>query len=162
MKSLLLSFIITALCVSCQSKTGSTDASNDTVVVENTKGADTTRANSNENTASDQTADDKARIEPPAGGITIDELFANKKKYDGQTVRIKGRCVKLNSMIMDRNWVHLQDGSMGNSDQDLTVTTTENVALGAIVAFEGKITLDKDFGSGYKYDVIMEDARLIQ
>lgn len=102
------------------------------------------------------------KIEPPPGGITIAELFANKEKYSGQTVRVRGRCVKLNNMIMNRNWVHLQDGSMEDDNIDLTVTTTENVPLGAVVAFEGVITLNKDFGAGYKYEIIMENAQLLQ
>jgi hypothetical protein len=100
-------------------------------------------------------------IEPVPGGITISELFENRKKYEGQTVRIKGRCVKLNNMIMSRNWIHLQDGSLKDKTIDLTVTTTENIPLGAIVAVEGVITLNKDFGAGYKYDIIMENAILI-
>jgi hypothetical protein len=112
--------------------------------------------------SSDPVPEDNSKIEPPPGGITIAELIANSKKYDGQTVRVKGRCVKLNNMIMNRNWVHIEDGSLENSEQDLTVTTTDNVALGAIVAFEGKITLNKDFGAGYKYEIIMEDAKLLQ
>ncbi len=101
------------------------------------------------------------KIEPVPGGITIAELFENRKKYEGKTVRIKGRCVKLNNMIMSRNWIHLQDGSLKDKTVDLTITTTENIALGAIVAIEGVITLNKDFGAGYKYDIIMEDATLI-
>lgn len=102
------------------------------------------------------------KLDPPPGGISIADLFANMKKYEGQTVRVKGRCVKLNNMIMQRNWIHLDDGSMKENKQDLTVTTTDNVPLGAIVAFEGKITLNKDFGAGYKYEIIMEDAHLLQ
>ena len=102
------------------------------------------------------------KIEPPPGGITIAELLSNIKKYDGQVVRVKGRCVKLNSMIMNRNWVHLQDASVAESQKDLTVTTTEQVQLGDVVAFEGKITANKDFGAGYKYEVIMEDAKFLQ
>ncbi|MDZ4749018.1 MAG: hypothetical protein SH808_11050 [Saprospiraceae bacterium] len=101
------------------------------------------------------------KIEPVPGGITIAELFENRKKYEGKTVRIKGRCVKLNNMIMSRNWIHLQDGSLKDKTVDLTITTTENIPLGAIVAVEGVITLNKDFGAGYKYDIIMEDATLI-
>jgi len=65
-------------------------------------------------------------------------------------------------MIMNRNWIHLQDGSTKDDKLDLTITTTENVPLGAIVAFEGKISLNKDFGAGYKYEIIMEDAQLLQ
>ncbi len=101
------------------------------------------------------------KIDPVSGGITIAELLENRKKYEGQTVRIKGRCVKLNNMIMNRNWIHLQDGSLKDKTVDLTVTTTENIPLGSIVAVEGKIALNKDFGAGYKYDIIMEEAKLI-
>ncbi len=103
----------------------------------------------------------KTKIEPVQGGITIAELLANRAKYEGKTVRIKGRCVKLNNMIMSRNWIHLQDGSMKDKGIDLTVTTTDNIALGSIVALEGVIALNKDFGAGYKYDIIMEEAKLI-
>lgn len=103
----------------------------------------------------------KTKIEPVSGGITIAELMQNRAKYEGKTVRIKGRCVKLNNMIMSRNWIHLQDGSMPDKAIDLTVTTTDNVALGTIVALEGVIALNKDFGAGYKYDIIMEEAKLI-
>ena len=106
-------------------------------------------------------ADPNAKIEPPPGGITISELYTNRAKYDGQTVRVRGRVVKLNNMIMNRNWIHLQDGST-KENMDLTVTTTENIPLGAMVALEGKIALNKDFGAGYKYEIIMEEAQLLQ
>lgn len=102
------------------------------------------------------------KLDPPPGGITIAELLKNKSKYDGQTVRVRGRCIKLNNMIMNRNWIHLNDGSMGDEKADLTITTTDIVQLGSVVAFEGKITLNKDFGAGYKYDIIMEEASLLQ
>ena len=59
---------------------------------------------------------------------------------------------------MNRNWIHLQDGS--EEGLDLTVTTTELVRLGDIVSLEGTIVLDKDFGAGYRYDIIMESAVL--
>ena len=101
------------------------------------------------------------KMDPPPGGITLSELFANKEKYNGQTVRVRGKCVKLNNMIMNRNWIHIQDGTL-EDDMDLTVTTTENVPLGAVVAFEGTIALNRDFGAGYKYEIIMENAQLLQ
>lgn len=101
------------------------------------------------------------KMDPPPGGITLSELFANKEKYNGQTVRVRGKCVKLNNMIMNRNWIHIQDGTL-EEDMDLTVTTTENVPIGAVVAFEGTIALNRDFGAGYKYEIIMENAQLLQ
>ncbi|MFT5386387.1 MAG: hypothetical protein ACI81W_003800, partial [Saprospiraceae bacterium] len=71
-----------------------------------------------------------------------------------------GKCVKANPMIMDRNWLHIKDSSSG--DLDITVTTTENIALGSVISLEGTIALDKDFGAGYRYDIIMEGAVLKQ
>jgi hypothetical protein len=99
-------------------------------------------------------------IEPAKGGITIGELFANRDSYADKTVLIKGQVTKVNRAIMDKNWVHLQDGTGDSGNFDLTITTEEEVNVGDVVTFEGKITLNKDFGAGYSYEVIMEQARL--
>ena len=61
---------------------------------------------------------------------------------------------------MNKNWVHLQDGTKDGTNFDLTITTLDSVKAGDIVVFEGKVTLDKDFGAGYFYEVILEDAKL--
>lgn len=98
------------------------------------------------------------KIQPSTGAITLSELFNNKLQYNDTTVKITGKVVKVNPKIMNRNWLHIQDGS--EEGLDLTVTTEENIALGAIVSLEGVITLDKDFGAGYRYDIIMEKAML--
>ena len=98
-------------------------------------------------------------IEPAAGGITIGELFTNKDSYAGKTVLIKGQVTKINRAIMDRNWIHLQDGTSGAGKYDLTLTTEDDASVGDVVTFEGTITLNKDFGSGYSYEVIMEKAK---
>ncbi len=96
-------------------------------------------------------------VTPAEGAIAISTLMSNLKKYEGKLVKITGKCIKVNPMIMGRNWVHIKDGS---GDVDLTVTTMENVPLGAVVSLEGAIALDKDFGAGYRYAVIMEGAVL--
>ncbi|MHC4227683.1 MAG: GW dipeptide domain-containing protein [Planctomycetota bacterium] len=98
-------------------------------------------------------------VEPAEGGITIGELFANKDSYADKTVVIKGQVTKVNRAIMGRDWVHLQDGTRGSGKFDLTITTKEQVNVGDVVTFEGKISLNKDFGAGYAYDVLMEEAR---
>ncbi len=95
-------------------------------------------------------------VVPAKGAITIAELTGHLGKYEGKLVKITGKCVKVNPMIMGRNWVHLQDGTANN--YDLTITTGENIDLGSVVTLEGTIALKKDFGAGYKYDVIMEGA----
>lgn len=98
-------------------------------------------------------------VEVAEGGIRISELFSNREVYSGKTVKIRGEVVKVNPEIMGVNWVHLQDGTSDNGNFDLTVTTNDKVEVGDVVTFEGKITLNKDFGAGYFYDVIMENAR---
>jgi hypothetical protein len=95
---------------------------------------------------------------PSAGLVKISELLTNSSKYEGQIVTVKGRCVKINKMIMGRNWVHIDDGSV--SGKDLTITTMADVPVGTNATMTGTIVLNRDFGAGYKYDVIMEDARV--
>ncbi|MFZ1703233.1 MAG: GW dipeptide domain-containing protein [Saprospiraceae bacterium] len=91
--------------------------------------------------------------------VKLSDLFANKAKYDGKIITIVGECVKVNNGIMGKNWVHIQDGSkQGDKKADLTVTTGMVIPLGSKVALKGKIVLNKDFGAGYRYDVIMEEA----
>ena len=101
-------------------------------------------------------------IEPIEGGIKLTDLFADPSQYSEKTIMIKGQCVKVNRNIMGKNWVHIQDGSKNeaNGSLDLTVTTQEEIALGEVVVLQGKIGLNRDFGSGYRYDVIMEEATL--
>lgn len=99
-------------------------------------------------------------IKPAEGAIAISTLLKNKANYDGKIVRITGKCMKINPMIMNRNWIHLQDGTADN--YDLTVTTAEPIPVGHVVTFEGKVALNKDFGAGYRYDLIIEDAILLR
>jgi hypothetical protein len=69
--------------------------------------------------------------------------------------------VKFNGGIMGRNWVHLRDGSgTAGKDNDVTVTTADEVAVGDVVVAKGVVRVDKDFGAGYAYPVIVEDAKL--
>jgi hypothetical protein len=100
-------------------------------------------------------------IEPAEGGITIGELLADTDSYAGKTVRIKGQVTKVNRAIMGKNWVHLQDGTSAADKFDLTITTQEQVNVGDVVTFEGTIVLNKDFGAGYVYEVLMEEAKLL-
>jgi len=95
-------------------------------------------------------------------GITISDLYANRGKYANKKVRIRGRITKFNSSIMSRNWAHIQDGTDNNGNFDLTVTTQETVNIDELVTFEGTIALDKDFGAGYFYPIIMEEAVIIK
>ncbi|MCX6174082.1 MAG: GW dipeptide domain-containing protein [Ignavibacteriales bacterium] len=98
-------------------------------------------------------------VTPAAGGITIAQLFSNPNSYAGKIVKIKGKVVKVNNGIMKTNWVHIQDGTSAGADFDLTVTTNDIVNLGDIITFEGSLVLNKDFGYGYSYKVLLENAK---
>ncbi len=94
------------------------------------------------------------------GSVRIAELVANPKKFEGKTIQLSGECVKLNPNILGRNWVHLQDGSKDN--YDLVITCEFQIPVGHTVTLKGKVVLNKDFGSGYKYDILLEDGELVQ
>ncbi|MDO9276588.1 MAG: hypothetical protein Q7T92_13720 [Lutibacter sp.] len=102
------------------------------------------------------------KIEKPKNGTSLSELFSGKKSFSGKSIIVKGKVIKVNNGIMDKNWVHIVDGTQFESKADLTITTAETVNIGDIVTFKGVIILDKDFGQGYVYDVLLEDGKLIK
>jgi hypothetical protein len=102
------------------------------------------------------------KIEPVSGGVKLAEIFANKGNYAGKKVKVTGQVTKFSPEIMQKNWVHLQDGSEADGSFDLTITTLDSVAVGTVVTFEGVIAADKDFGYGYKYDVLLEEAKVVK
>ena len=91
---------------------------------------------------------------------TVAEVYAQRAALKEKSVTIRGKIVKFNAGIMNRNWVHLRDGSgTAGKDNDLTVTTGDSAAVGDVVV-KGTVRVDKDFGAGYAYPVIVEDAKL--
>lgn len=105
---------------------------------------------------------EKINVKPQNGSITIAELYAHENKYNGKVIKVRGKVTRFSADIMDKNWVHIQDGTKSGSNFDLTVTTQDRVRMGDVVTFEGKITLNKDFGAGYFYPVIMQEAKVLK
>jgi hypothetical protein len=101
---------------------------------------------------------------PPPGGTEIADVWANRKALAGKTVTVRGKVVKFNGGILDRNWLHLQDGTGKAADgsNDLTVTTSDDLKVGDIVTITGTVGIDRDFTAGYAYPVIIENARVIR
>ncbi len=102
------------------------------------------------------------KLEPVEGGISIAELFKNKNQYAGKKIKIKGKVTKFSAQVMRKNWIHLQDGTDYNNNFDLTLTSNAEVKVGDIIVLEGVVYLDKDFGYGYFYNLIIENAILIK
>jgi hypothetical protein len=61
---------------------------------------------------------------------------------------------------METNWIHIQDGTEHDGQFDLTVTTNQTAEPGEIIIVRGRIALNRDFGYGYSYEVLMEDAEI--
>ena len=103
---------------------------------------------------------DFSSIKKAEGGKSVAELYAEKGSLSGKKVSVRGKVVKFSASIMGKNWIHLQDGTGEAGTNDLTVTTSANAAVGDTVLVKGVLAIDKDFGYGYKYDVILEDAEV--
>jgi hypothetical protein len=109
-------------------------------------------------------AAEDVKIEKAEGenAYTVGEIFAQRKDLNEKKVQIRAKVVKVSPMIMGKNWWHLQDGTgdAASKTHDLVVTTMAEAEKGAVVLIEGTVAADRDFGSGYRYDVIVEDAEL--
>jgi hypothetical protein len=104
----------------------------------------------------------KVNIDAPKGGISLENLFKNKADYNNKEVLVKGVVTKVNKEIMDRNWIHIVDGTSFDGKNSLTVTSKEMVNVGDTIAVKGVLVLNKDFGQGYIYDILLEEGKLIQ
>lgn len=106
--------------------------------------------------------DKGVKIEKAAGqnAYTVSEVFAGRKALNNKKVLVRAKVVKVSQQIMGRNWIHLQDGSgdPAKGTHNLVATSQEVPTVGDTVTIQGKVIKDKDFGSGYKYTVILEEA----
>jgi len=103
---------------------------------------------------------DKAKGE---NGKTVAEIFGQREKLVGKSLKLRATVVKVTANVMNQNFVHVRDGSgnKDNNDFDLTVTTKETLSVGKTVLLEGTLKKDVDLGSGYKYPVLLDSARLL-
>lgn len=91
---------------------------------------------------------------------TVAEIVGKGSELKDKPVVVRGKIVKYNSGIMGKNWIHLRDGTGTAATNDILVTTTAPAKLGDVVLVKGTVRTDKDFGSGYAYKVMIEDATL--
>ncbi len=96
------------------------------------------------------------------GGHRVNELFIKKTELANKPVIVRAQVVKFNANIMGKNWLHLQDGTgsqeAGNSD--LTITTQDTANVGDTVLVSGSLSTDVNFGAGYTYPLIIQDAKI--
>ncbi len=110
--------------------------------------------------AATQEATIPVEVELAEGEQSVEQMFTEKDKFVGKQVSLHGTVVKFSANIMGKNWIHLQDGTGGAGTNDLTITTAQTVKVGDTVKVVGMLIADKDFGYGYKYALIIEDAKI--
>jgi len=93
-----------------------------------------------------------------AADQSVADVYAKRAELAGKPVAVRGKVVKFSPQIMGKNWIHVQDGTGSAGTNDLTVTTGATAKVGDTVLVKGTLTVDKDFGMGYRYDLIIEDA----
>lgn len=95
-----------------------------------------------------------------ANALSVDEIVRGANKLEGKSVVVRGKVVKYNADIMGKNWIHLRDGSGSEVDQtnDILVTSANSVQPGDVVTFKGVVRTAQDFGAGYSYKVLIEEA----
>jgi hypothetical protein len=93
-------------------------------------------------------------------GLSVAAIHSRKDELAGEEIVFRGKVVKFTPAVMGKNWIHVQDGSGGEGSNDLTITTDTDANVGDIVLVRGMLSRDKDFGAGYAYDLIVEDAEV--
>ena len=114
--------------------------------------------------AKDQTiaAPAKGEIEKAENSKTIEEIFADAEKLKGGEVLVRARVMKASKNILSRNWLTLQDGTGTPPDNKLTATTLDTAAAGDVVTIKGILKSDVNFGAGYFYKLILEEAVIVK
>lgn len=91
---------------------------------------------------------------------TVASINQNKAALAGKTVKAAGKVVKVNNGIMGRNFVHIQDGTGDANTNNLIVTSKQTAKVGDQVSISGVAVLNRDFGSGYMYPLLIEEATI--
>ncbi|WP_265949478.1 hypothetical protein [Dechloromonas sp. A34] len=91
---------------------------------------------------------------------TVAAVYKDKSALAGKEVTVKGKVVKVNNGIMGRNFVHVQDGTGDASSNNLIITSKQTAAVGDTVQVTGKVFLNRDFGSGYNYPLLIEESTI--
>jgi len=97
-----------------------------------------------------------------ANAHTVEEIISHASEMKDKPVVLRGKVVKYNPGIMGKNWLHLRDGtgSDAKNTNDILVTSASQVQSGDVVTVKGVVRTDKDFGAGYSYKVMIEEATL--
>jgi len=92
---------------------------------------------------------------------TVAAIYENMATLSGQTISAQGKVVKVVSGIMKRNFVHVQDGTGDANTNDLIATSKQTARVGDLVSISGVVAVNRDFGSGYLFPLLIENASIV-
>ncbi|MCG8094950.1 MAG: DNA-binding protein, partial [Candidatus Thiodiazotropha endolucinida] len=92
-------------------------------------------------------------------GLTIEKIVSNAVELDEKSVTFNAKVIKVNQNIMGKNWVTLQDGTGKKPNNKLIATSQDEISPGEQVTVEGVLRNNVDIGAGYKYKVLLEQAK---
>lgn len=98
----------------------------------------------------------------PEDVISVGDVYEKQQEFEGKSLTVYGVVWKVNNGILDRNWIHIEDGTSAGDKSSLTITSAEYFKVGDTIKLKGKLTLNKDFGYGYVYDVLLEEGEAIK
>lgn len=97
----------------------------------------------------------------PKGKIyTVKEILSNKEAFADKVVAVKAKVTKFTPSIMRTNWLHVTEAVESSEKIDLVITSQDEAAIGDIIVIEGKVTINKDLGSGYFFPIMIEEAKI--
>ena len=92
--------------------------------------------------------------------LSVAEVHEQRQALSGEQVSVSGEVVKVNNGIMRRNFVHVEDGTGSGDNGRLILTSQDTAQVGDQVTATGTIKLDTDFGMGYFYPTLVEEASI--
>ncbi len=104
----------------------------------------------------------KGEIEKTGNSKSIEEIFTEAEKLKGIEVLVRARVMKISKNILSKNWLTLQDGTGTPPDNKLTATTKDTAAAGDVITVKGILKTDVNFGAGYLYKLILEEAVIVK
>lgn len=92
--------------------------------------------------------------------VGLSELLKDPNRYENQRVEVEGICSKVNDGILNRNWIHLKTDP--DEEQEIVATSNTTTKVGESLTLRAVVRINKDFGSGYIYPILLEDAVIIE
>lgn len=110
--------------------------------------------------AAAQAAAPQAKAKAAAKPKAIADIHKNRKALAGQIIQAQGQVIKANNGIKGFNFVHIQDGTGAAGSNTLIVRSKDTANVGDKVTISGVVVVDRDFGSGYFYPLLIEEATI--